>query len=333
MAKKRRVKKRVLIPFFIFIVCFLISMYYVNDFITKRNEQKEKEALRLKKEEEKKNLALYNDCLHKPFNENNKSEALIAKENAILASLRQNGYEVSFVYENIYSGYQFSYNKDKRYYGASLIKLVDALYLMNKAGTGDISLEDKIIYNSKFKSIASECMNKYTPGSEVSLNNILECALTVSDNAAHQLLINYIGYNNLKNYGKSLGARYILEGGDNFGNQSANDMIIYLKKLNEYITLYPDMGNSIKKYLDNNYYNYLRLSDEVMIHKYGYYDIYYHDVGIVYDNIPYYISVMTLHGNDNYVTVTKNISKKINELNKLYSDELQKSCHNLVYKK
>ena len=51
--------------------------------------------------------------------------------------------------------------------------------------------------------------------------------------------------------------------------------------------------------------------------KYGYYDVYYHDVGIVYSDNPYIIVVLTKHGKGDYKNIVSDISKKIYELNKI----------------
>ena len=44
------------------------------------------------------------------------------------------------------------------------------------------------------------------------------------------------------------------------------------------------------------------------MHKYGYYGQYYHDVGIVLDNEPYIIVILTNHGNDNKQEIINNLA-------------------------
>lgn len=334
MAKRKKVRRRRLLSLLIFLIIFIgviiggLKLY--TDYLNKEN-QKQANIL---KEKKQKQLAEYNACLVEPFNENNKSSELTSKENAIISYIRQNNYNVSFVYEDVNTGYSFKYREDEVYYGCSLIKLVDTLYLLDKINSGELSFDTKIPYESSYYIPENPCMAKYPAGSPVSIGNVIECALTVSDNIAHRIMINYIGFNALQQYGRSLGAKNILNGGDSYGMQSANDMNIYLKKLNEDIKNYPNTGNVIKGYMNNTYWSHLRYEGAPeLIHKYGYYGSYYHDVGIVYDDTPYYMSILTLHGETNFASVTNNVHKKINELHKLYQEETMNNCKNKVYGK
>ena len=112
-----------------------------------------------------------------------------------------NGYNVSIGYYNLITGKTYLYDENKIYYGASLIKTLDAIYLYdNNLVTSD-------------------------------LKDYIEAAIERSDNDAHYYLINYIGKNNLKDYGISLGAKYTLYGNDNYGSTNVIDQMIYMKKL------------------------------------------------------------------------------------------------------
>lgn len=216
-------------------------------------------------------------------------------------------YDVSVYYETFDGKYQYQYDIDEVYYGASLIKLVDTLYLIDNK----IDLDTKIKYNKAYG--ASICMDNRQINDFVSLYELIMCALTVSDNSAHQLLINYIGYYNLKNYANNLGAINALIGSDNFGSQSASDMMIFLKRLN--IILEDDNNLFIKEAMLNTNDNYLNFDDVSFYHKYGEYNNYYHDVGINYDD-EYYLVILSRE-NKNKEVITK-ISKMIYELNNYY---------------
>ena len=61
-------------------------------------------------------------------------------------------------------------------------------------------------------------MKKKKYGTKVSLREFVKYSVIYSDNSAHQKLISYIGRNKLKEFGKSIGAKNTLNGGDNFGN-------------------------------------------------------------------------------------------------------------------
>ena len=64
----------------------------------------------------------------------------------------------------------------------------------------------------------------------------------------------------------------------------------------------------------NDYGNYLKFDDTLVMHKYGYWGGYYHDVGIVLDEQPYIIVVLTEQGEGSFkYQIINNISKLINE--------------------
>ncbi|MBR1414117.1 MAG: serine hydrolase [Bacilli bacterium] len=262
----------------------------------------------------------YNYCINE-FS-NNLSDNINNKINEINEYIKK--YNVYVKYEDLKTGFSYGYREDEPLYGASLIKLVDALYLIDK----DIDLNDTIKYTNNYRRAGSVNMNDEKINSLISLKKLMEYSITLSDNTAHIMLIDYIGKNNLKEYGHSLGAINILNSSDEFGSQSASDMIIYLKKAYELSE--KENGKLLIDYMKNYYQNNLYLSAvNNVAHKYGAYNEYYHDVGIVYDFNPYVIAVLTKEGNNG--NVIKEIHQKIYELHQLYYQEMMDICNNKVY--
>ena len=97
-------------------------------------------------------------------------------------------------------------------------------------------------------------------------------------------------------------------------------------ELNKYINNNKELGEELKTYFDNGYDNFLNLDNLNVIHKYGYYSTFFHDIGIAEDNNPYIIVVLTNYGTSNFGTIVNNISKKINELHEYYYSEKNKNC-------
>lgn len=196
------------------------------------------------------------------------------KNDPVIKYVKENNYNVSIGYYNLVTGENYLYQENKIYYGASLIKTLDAIYLYDKKLVND------------------------------SIKPYINKAISVSDNDAHHYLVNYIGKSNLKNYGIELGAYNTLSGNDYYGNTTVNDQIVYLEKLYS-IT---KENEELKSYFINDYGNYLKINHNDVMHKYGYYGKYYHDVGIVLDNEPYIIVILTNHGNDNKKEIINNLS-------------------------
>lgn len=275
----------------------------------------------------------YESCLLKSFSQDELDDTLNNKIFEVSEYIRNN-YYASVVYEDVLTGFSFKYNEDVVYYGASLIKIVEAEYLLDKAINGEIDINDTIKYTSNYIASYSEGMSKRMVGEEVSIKDLISYALIYSDNTAHLMLSDYIGRNNLREYGRKLGAKNILIGGDTYGNQSASDTNIYLHHAYEIINSNNEYGQLLKKYMMNTFYNSLYLTSEEennVAHKYGWYSTYYHDIGIVYESNPYYISILTNHGKGDYAVVVRDIHKKINELHHLFYEERKKRCNLEIY--
>lgn len=264
----------------------------------------------------------YNNCL---FDNNfipNIKELQDALNNYVIQ------YPVAVYYEELNSDYKYVYNENKTFYGASLIKIVDALYLFDN----NINLDNEILLSEKAKSISSKCLENYSANNNIALRALLFCALNVSDNGAHYDLIHYIGVNNLKNYAKNnLGVKLTINDNDLFGLQTANNTNIYLKRL-YYLFNNSNQGDYMKKSMIDNNTNYLNLKNNVDIfHKYGYYGSYYHDIGLVYDNYPYTISVLTELGNGDYQDIVNNISEKVYAIHDEFWKQKENYCNKLIY--
>lgn len=275
------------------------------------------------------------ECVRKEFSDEDLTQDLIEKIEEINTYIDKN-YNASVVYEDIITGFKYAYNDDTVYYGASLIKLVEVMYIFDEAERGNIDINETITYTSNYKKTYSVGMEKHKIGDEVSLKELISYAIMYSDNSAHFMLSDYIGKENLKKYGKSLGAKYTLYGTDTFGSQTAFDTNIYLEHAYEIIENNDEYGPLLKEYMMNTYYNSLYLTDEEnnnVAHKYGWYSYYYHDIGIVYESRPYLISILTLHGNDNYEDVVKDIHEKVNELHNLFYENRKDACMIEIYGK
>ncbi len=336
--RKRRIDKRKLLIgisiILVLILIFSFIFYFINssndndqDNIFNISDEKDKELQRQKELLEK-----YNSCLNREYSEETLSEDVKNKMNELTSYLSET-YEVSVKYEDLSSGFVYTYNSDKVYYAASTIKSLDALYIYTKAAQGEISLDETMEYTAKYKWSSSKEMSKLAYGTKVTLRDLVKYAVVVSDNSAHQMLVSYIGRNNLKEFGQSLGAKNTLVGADNFGSIDVNDAIIYMKAVNDFINNNETLGEELKSYFVQAEQNDLELPDYGIeaAHKYGQYSYYYHDIGIVYDDSPYVVAILTLEGGSNFEEKVKDINKHIYEMHKFYNDKKKELCDVEVY--
>ena len=289
----------------------------------------ENEINKIKKEIAQQKETEYNNCLNEEYSDSDLTNNLYNKILETDSYLKK--YSLSVGYEDTTYGFSYTYNEDKVYYAASTIKMVDAMYIYTKASAGEINLDDVVTYDAKNILGDSKEMSKYKVGDKVSLRNLVKYAVMVSDNTAHDMLLNYIGFNNLKKYGQSLGATYTLVGGDDFGEMSVADALIYLENLYEYLNSEDQLSQELKSYFINSDQNDLKMDGIDAVQKYGEYDDYYHTNGIVYAKNPYLISILTLEGDNDFEAVIRDVNAKIYELHLTFYQERVNRCQEQIY--
>ena len=273
----------------------------------------------------------YNNCLSDTYNTYDDTPYLAAMEEKLTDYLEN--YNVSVAFKDINTGYTYEYNSDKTYYAASTIKMLDAIYIYLNAYSNKIDLDSEVTYLAKNKRGSSLRMQNYKIGDKVSLRKLVEYAITVSDNTAHDMLVDYIGKSTLKEFGNSLGATTTLVGTDDFGAINNRDSMIYLETLNDLINNTGELGEELKSYFVNSDQNYLNFPNEGIsaVQKYGEYNSYYHANGIVYAENPYLVSILTLHGYDDFEKVIRNINTEIYNLQKEFYENRKNVCYAKVY--
>lgn len=241
-------------------------------------------------------------------------------------------YRASVKMEDLTYGYTYTYNPSKIYYGASTIKALEALYIYTKASEGKINLDDTVYYSSEY----GYSLSGMRSGTKIPLRTIVKNAVEISDNAAHFMLINYIGFNNLKNFGQSLGATSTLTGGDTFGNLTATDGIIYMKALYDFIENNGELGQELKQYFINSDLNAFKIDDLGIeaAAKYGEIAPNFHEIGIVYTEHPYVVSILTTEmtsTEDNVKEKVQDIARKLYELQQGYYEARDTTCRIKIY--
>ena len=321
--------KKILLGLILILIFFLLSLiiypHVKEDNIT--NNDNYNETIPVDEETLKKEK--YEECInHISFDELPEDIDTYQKE---LTTYLKNNYKVSVYYENIEEQVNYSYNEQEIYYAASTIKLLDALYLYDESINNGLDLDKLLTYNTKYIRKETDQTAKLKNNSKVSINTLLDNLLIYSDNTAHNMLLDYIGFNNLKAYGKNLKAEHTLEGNDKFGKINTSDALIYLKKLYSLFSDYPKETKRLYNDLVSSYSNYLKTDEYEAATKYGYYEINFHNIGIVYHNHPYYLVILSHEGNNNYSKVMQDIAKRIEKLHEMYYEQNTKLCYNSVY--
>ena len=203
--------------------------------------------------------------------------------------------KVSYYYEDINTGSIISYNSSILFYAASTIKILVCTLLLEKAENNNIDLNKKILIAMKDLKQGSGIIKNQKKDTYYTILELIKLAISESDNTAYIKLVNYVGKDTLEKYGKSLGAKHTLEGKDLFGLINCDDMIIYWKKIYNFINT-SKYGKLFHKYLSNPSFNIIKkkyIGNNNFVKKYGCYEIAYHETGYVEDSNPFYLIILT----------------------------------------
>lgn len=199
----------------------------------------------------------------------------------------------AFFYYNIDKQEYYFYNENTFFTAASTVKVPVAMYYYDEINNNNLTLESKLLYtNACYEAGGGSTASTYSVGESIPLNFLLRQSIVNSDNTAVNILIRNLGW---AQYRYDI-AKYTDEElpQDFYENNliSANyayDVINYLyENMNSYSELIEymkqsSMGQYLKKYI----------GDYEVAHKYGSYNGYVHDYGIVFGENTYLIGIFT----------------------------------------
>lgn len=202
---------------------------------------------------------------------------------------------ISIYFEDIQSGYSYSYNADRKYFIASLIKAPYCMYLYELAEQGKCDLNEIITIEYKDIQPGTGAIAKKKPEEfplKLTVRELMREAIRSSDNTAMEKLRKKYDHTGYLPYATGLGLKYpqdVLRLVN--GKITAVDAGIYAKAIYNYIQngkygneLYDDMINTT---------NPLIRSEYKIARKYGWAELSLHDMAIVYAKSPYVLAICT----------------------------------------
>lgn len=258
----------------------------------------------------------------------NNDENLVQKLNELkkyflnLNSLYLNQDEkVAYYYEDIKTGSILSYNSDILFYAASSIKILVCVMILEMVENKVIDIDEKLLVSMADLKQDTGVIKFQKEDTYYSIKELIRLTIVESDNTAYIKLVNYVGIENLKTYGKKIGANHTMEGKDLFGLINCDDMICYWKNVRKYITENNEYSLDFYNWLSNPSFSIIQsesIDSNNFVKKYGSWDIAYHEAGYIEDENPFYLIVLTQKNKcddkENFVNET---AKKILEIHKL----------------
>ena len=226
---------------------------------------------------------------------------------------------VGMVIEDLDMGWEIAFNEDTLIPSASLVKVPIMLSCFYAAQDGKISLKDAISLKSSEKVSGSRVLGKEPAGAVFTVEELLNPMITQSDNAAANILIDFLGFDTLNLYFKKMGlkntniARKMMDfeerrkGEENY--TTAQDMAYLLEKLYYKKFLNKDVSEKCLELLGQQ-----KINDRIpkklprgtfVVHKTGLERHVCHDVGIVFNNRGNFLICVLAKHEDRFAKHTK----------------------------
>ena len=199
----------------------------------------------------------------------------------------------SFFYYNVNQKTYYFYNQDTYFTAASTIKMPIAMAYYDEVNAGNMKLDDTLTYKEGCYAVGGGITDyTYNVGEQVPLQFLIKEAIINSDNTATNILLENWGYKECK---YQIAKYSEVELPENFYSENITsakygyDVVSYLyEHQQEYAELIGYLkqssgGQYLKKYIEQY----------EVAHKYGSYNGYVHDYGIVYSENPYLIGIFT----------------------------------------
>ncbi len=213
-----------------------------------------------------------------------------------------------------------AFGNSREFRTASTAKLPYVKYLCMLADKGEVDLDERLIYEDKFKDMGSGILKKETPGGLYSVETLMEYALKYSDNIAYKMLLNRYGVSDYNDYVEEMGVDYST-GSSGYTNCNSAQMAALLFDIAHYDGEHKDIITEAGSNASFNYQIGYELSEYTVVQKYGAMkpgNTAYHDIAIVYAEVPY---ILVIYTTIDYESANKNvpfreIARMVDDINK-----------------
>lgn len=199
----------------------------------------------------------------------------------------------SFFYQNVDIGSSYFFNEEKYFTAASTIKVPLTMLYYDQINEGEKTLESALTYKSGCYEVGDgKTASSYKIGNKVPLNFLMNQAIVKSDNTATNILIQGMGFSEYRKQIAKYSERELIKDFYKSNITSAGyacDVLTHIveNKSNYEILLQDMKQSSYGEYLKNN------IEEYEVAHKYGSYNGYVHDYGIIYGENTYLIGIFT----------------------------------------
>ena len=271
------------------------------------------------------------NCISKPIDTNNLPDSI----NSIIKDINNyyrssNGY-FAFTYKDIFTGFTVSYNENAGIFAASTIKAPVNIYLYEMASLGKINLDDELTYTGYYYNNGTGLLKNKPLNTKYTIRELSAYAIINSDNAAHNMLMDKYGKNNMLDFWREKGTNVIFTGNDNWGMINAHDATIYMEELYKFYLNNSEYGEELM----NNFLNaktkfIIGKNNYKVANKTGWSGYSQHDAAIVFADNPYIVIALSYLGmNNNYMSYFNRVNDLAYSLHTEYWKYKMNTCNNI----
>lgn len=207
----------------------------------------------------------------------------------------------AFAYKDIYTGFMVSYNENQQIFTASTIKAPTDIYIYEMASLGKANLEDKLKYTGGYYNTGSGVLKNKAFNTDYRVRTLLNYSTVYSDNAAHNMLMDKYGRENMLHFWQKLGTRSIFTVANNWGVTSAHDAVIYMDELYKFYLKNDTYGEELMNNFLNANPKFVKGGNGYRVaNKSGWSGTAIHDVAIVFADNPYILVALSNLGDTDY---------------------------------
>ena len=214
---------------------------------------------------------------------------------ALDALMARFGRGISVYFENLETGFVYSHNASRVFFGASISKAFYSLYLLERAERGEIDMNETLTFTQADMNMGSGVIaHTYPVGTVFTVRELIRLNLNHSDNVATLMLRRRFGTAGYREFSAALGANpHRVRDRVMDSMLTAYDAGVFMRAIYAYIAADKAYSREFLGALLTNQYPFT-VSDYPLASKTGWTRGYaWHCVAIVYAPSPYILVIMT----------------------------------------
>lgn len=271
------------------------------------------------------------NCINSSIDVKNLPESVSSIIQEIKDYYNKSNNHFAFKYKDIYTGFSISYNENQHIYAASTIKAPTDIYVYEMASLDKIDLNEKIKYTSSHYVYGSGIIKNSELNTMYDVKTLLKYSTVISDNVAHNMLMDRFGRTNMLEFWKNLGTTAIFQANSNWGGVNAHDAAIYMEELYRFYSENDTYGQELMNNFMNATPKFIKGKNNYKVaNKSGWGASSIHDISIIFADNPYIlVALSNLGQTDYYMSYFNTVNDLTYRLHTAYWKYKMDLCNNI----